>query len=394
MCEITFKKIKMEFEQIQKLIDTDQLIAAERMLDDLIADASRQLASLKTKEMKLNKEYKTCQKKLTESQKTNQQLSKYESKFQDNYDENNQGTFFVQLRRVEADIERCKMNIEGITSVINNLKGEHSKSIALSGRLIAKLNDLREQYEIVKADETAKRTQLNQLNSKLDEVTIERDLLEEDVEDMKAKLNQLVEDLGEVTPIERDFLITQREVLGKELQEKLKILEDRQNEEKNLSAKSLYNQNKKNRRISSISSTSSWLNEREAMIGRIKNLRTALKNLETQQRGIEKTQSKNKEIMSDPNFNTEETKYALIAERLSVPTVINDFFLQALAIEKSRYEKLKSRLSQLSQVSNQVSEFTTKTAPFTKLDEEMIENTTRITLLRDELSELREKARK
>lgn len=384
----------MEFQQIKEIIDDDQIIVNERILDEQIADASRQLASLETKEMKLNKEYKTCQKKLAESQKTNQQLNRNESKIQDCYDENNQGTFFIQLRRVEADIERCKMSVEGLNSVISNLKGEQAKSNALSKRLQTKLSELRSQYEMVKNDETVKKSQLNILNGQLDEVTAERDSLQEDVEDLKVKLNELVDDIQEVTPIERDFLITQKETLQNEVKEKTKQLEDMQNEEKFLSSKSQFNQTKRNRKISSVTSTSNWLNEREAMIGRIKNLRTAIKNLETQQRGVEKSQVKNQETIDESNFHPEETKLALICERLSIPTTINDFFLRALEIEKSRYEKLKAKLEHITKISSQISEFTTNTSPILKLDEDMVENTIRINLLKDELASLREKTRK
>lgn len=384
----------MEFQQIRDLIDNDQIITAERILDEQIVDASRQLASLETKEMKLKKEFKTWQKKLAESQKTNQQLSKNESKIQDCYDENKQGTFFIQLRRVEADIERCKMSIEGLNSVINNLKGEQAKSTASSKRLLSKLDELRSQYETVKNDETVKKNQLRNLTNQLDEATEERDSLEADVEEIKARLNELVDDIQEVTPIERDFLITQKDTLQKEVKEKLKILDDRQNEEKFLMSKSQFTQTRRNRKISSVTSTSNWLSEREAMIGKIKNLRTTIKNLETQQRGVEKMQVKNQETIDDSNFHPEETKLALICEKLSIPTTINEFFLKALEIEKSRNEKLKAKLAHLSKISDRVSEFTTSTSPILKLDEEMVENTIRITLLRDELSDLREKARK
>lgn len=384
----------MEFQQIRDLIKNDQIITAERMLDEQIADASRQLASLETKEMKLNKEYKTCQKKLAESQKTNLQLKKNKDKILDCYDENNQGTFFIQLRRVEADIERCKMNIDGLKSVINNLKGEQAKSTALSSRLLSKLNELRSQRETVKNDETVKKNQLNILTNQLDEATVERDILEADVEELKIRLNELVDDIQAVTPIERDFLVTQRDTLQNEIKEKLKILDDMLNQEKSLNSKAQFSQVKRNRKFSSVASTSNWLSEREALIGKIKNLRTTVKNLETQQRGVEKTQIKNQETVVDSNFNAEETKLALICERLSVPTSLNDFFMKALEIEKSRNEKLKTKLEQIAKVTNQVTEFTAITSPIMKLNEDMVENTIRITLLRDELSSLRESTRK
>ncbi|OHS96734.1 hypothetical protein TRFO_37046 [Tritrichomonas foetus] len=381
-----------EFEVIEDIINEDQLVATEKILDDRIASASRQLTSLETKEMKLHKEYRTAQKKLIESHKTNLKLTEKTKKLTESpANPAKPGSFFIQLRHVEADIERNEQEIEGLKMVINNLKSEKNKANAKSNRLYAKLEELRSQHESAHLDEVAKKTKLANLTEQLNNTTEECKSLKELVEEIKAKLKEAAGDMKELSPQETARLVAQRDALQREVKERMKWLEDKQNEERVLQNKFQITQTKRSRTFSSHASTSSWISERATLIAKLKKVRKDLRNLETHQRGVTQKQSRNQEILEDLNFNSDDAKLALIAERKSFPTQMPEFMKIALSIEQEQSMKYENDLAELDRIQEEVNKFKSDTTHFMKMDEEMAENGPRMTLLKEELSELRAK---
>ena len=392
ICTFTKKihTIKMaEFRRIAEIIDKDQLESNEKILDERIASASRQLNSLETKEMKLNKELKMVQKKLSDLQKTNSQLSKRASKLQESPSEPiNKGSFFIQLRRVEAEIERLEQSNDSLKMVINSMKSEFNKANAKNKVLLNKRNDLHSQYDNVHNDEMAKKSHLFEMNDELNNKTSECDALKDNVEELKAKLEEKSQNIKKFTPEEAAFLTSQKESLQRELKQQLKILEDKQNLEKSINMKIQYVRQKRNRNFNSYSSTSNWVNERASLIAKLKKVRNEIKNLDTHQRGVSQTQA----FIDELRFSKEDAKMSLIAERLSIPTKTDDFMKIAYEVEKEQTIRFENELSEIDRVYNEVSKFKTDVTGFTKMDEEIAENGSRITLLKDELASLRSKA--
>lgn len=381
-----------EFDLIQDVIDDDNNFKNERILDDEIIKASRQLSTLKTKEMKLNKELKNSQKQLLELQKENEQLNESIPKSSYAPDKKNKGSFFIQLRAIESAIENHQQQIEALKDGNNTLRNQHAKSSINRNRLSSQMDNLISQFDSIDTDRESKSMQLSSLNTNLEKIT-------ETCNSLKAEIEVLQGNLKEESMIARTFtqkdaqmIMAQKELLAKEVNESKETLERLQNEEHAIKNRFTFNQTKRKKSFTDLSSTSNWWNERIALVAKIKIEKDKLRSIETQNRGSKIRNMKNRDLADDIDLIPTEIKLAILSEKKRIPSQQSQFLLNAMKVEKARTIKLQNQITQLQEKEVELRKFITETTSFIQSNEEISENMIRMDLLKEELATLRAKA--
>ncbi|OHT05544.1 hypothetical protein TRFO_26686 [Tritrichomonas foetus] len=381
----------IEFEIIDEIQAEDQENADSLIIDAQIEKAEKQLRALQKKESQLDKEYESLQEKLDQSNNVNKSLwDKVKSHEKDMPPSGNkQGSFFIQLRHVEAELERWEATKEGLTAVVHNLQGEVSNASAKNQRLRKQVDELYDAYNSAETVELHKKGELKAHSDKLFMQTTERDNLKDIVESLKEKIKSSAHGLKEINPQEAAMLLAQKNFLQKEVNEKTKYLEIIKSEEKNIQTLTAVKRNRRTNSMKNKASTFNWLSERSTLLAKVKKARKDVKMLDATERGVARSTERKQNQIESLNYNSEEVKLALLSEIRSFPTEMPEFMKDALEVEKNFTVKLQKKLAQIDNSFEQIGQFKEDATAVMKLDEDIAQNETRKQLLLDELHMLR-----
>lgn len=380
----------IEFQIIEEIQQNDLEIADEKVLDQRIVDAELQLRSIRDQENRLKDQYEKIQEKLENASKKNDlMMDDFTKTDNDPVNPSGTGSFFVQLRHLEAEIERWENTKERLESLTHSLEGDISSASAQRNRLMKKTESLREQCQNAKINQLAKQNELKSLNDKLLMTTTELDDLKRDVEEIKKKIQDRAQEAQELSPEELALLIAQKNFLHKEVMEKRKFLDSLINEENSTNTRINNLKIRNPRKNKNTYLISNWFHDRINLISKIKNLRKEMKNLQTRERGTIRSVERNQQQIESINFNNDEIKLALIAEKNLYKFEKSQFMLDAMEIEQRYTQKLQTRSGKLDKTQTAIDEFKDSTESVMRLNEECITDDTRKSLLLEELRELR-----
>lgn len=380
----------IEFQIIEEIQQNDLEIADEKVLDQRIVDAELQLRSIRDQENRLKDQYEKIQEKLENASKKNDlMMDDFTKTDNDPVNPSGTGSFFVQLRHLEAEIERWENTKERLESLTHSLEGDISSASAQRNRLMKKTESLREQCQNAKINQLAKQNELKSLNDKLLMTTTELDDLKRDVEEIKKKIQDRAQEAQELSPEELALLIAQKNFLQKEVMEKRKFLDSLINEENSTNTRINNLKIRNPRKNKNTYLISNWFHDRINLISKIKNLRKEMKNLQTRERGTIRSVERNQQQIESINFNNDEIKLALIAEKNLYKFEKSQFMLDAMEIEQRYTQKLQTRSGKLDKTQTAIDEFKDSTESVMRLNEECITDDTRKSLLLEELRELR-----
>lgn len=381
---------RIEFQIVEEIQQKDQEVADSKVLEQQISQAEQQLRSLQDQEFRLHEQYEKIQQKLEVENKKNESIMEdFKKNDTDLGISIGEGSFFIQLRHVEAEIERWENSKECLESATHSLSANVSNASAQRSRLMKKIEELREQLQNAKANEIAKQGELKSINDKLLLKTTELDDLKQNIEETKKKIEIRAQEVKALTPEELALLLAQKDFLQKEVSEKKKYLDSLKIEENNTNTKFHNRKARLQKQTENSFLTSNWLNDRINLIAKIKNLRKEMKNLQTRERGNARSIERNLQQIESLNFNNEEIKLALIAEKSLYCFEKSQFMLDALKVEKSYKLKLQKRYQQLDKTQTTIDEFKRTTESIIQLSDESASDETRKNLLLQELYEIR-----
>jgi chromosome segregation ATPase len=378
-----------EFEKIEEIQHTDEERANEKFLDAKIQNATEQLRALESQELRLNSEL------LSLSQKS----SALAASLGDGSDTTSAtaatppraGTFFQQLRHLEAQLETRENEKSGLRAVLHSLQAEIGSFAARNRRLLQTLTQLREQNSGLLAQESARQRDVAALQTKLNSLTDERDFLQGVCESTKAKIVARVTEMRETSPEAIGRLVAERSGLETLLRDEAKRLERLQNDERASSSRIAAQNARRKKDMERTMSASEWVSERAALLGKVKKARQELALLGSRERGAAKATQDVQSRFEGIAYEQEEAKAAIAAETTSIQLAPGRFLADALATEKRYESRLRRQIEELEGIEKTVAQFKVEHAEGVACDEEIAAKGRRIALLTEELRELRAK---
>ena len=381
----------VEFSIIDKIQKDDEQKANESILDMHIQTYEKQLRQIKAQEAKLQEEYENVHRNLEKVTFDNSvlvgQLKHTEVDTINGAD--NSGSFFIQLRRVEAELERWETSKEGLTSIVRSLQGDVSNISAKNLRLRKQVDELKQQYDSAEVYMNEKNAELQTANENLAEETSTSGNLKAVVESLKEKIRNFAHGLKDIDPKDTAMLLAQSRFLQNEIAAKTKRLQNLKSEEKTLNSVIYNKQVRRTNVMKSKASTNNWFSERSTLIARVKKLRKDIKMLDTTERGIIRTTERNQSQFDSLNYTSDEVKLAILSEIHSFPTEMPEFIQDAIEVEESYSTKLEKKMEAIEESFQLINNFKENTTQIMKLDEEIAENVARKELLLSELHALR-----
>ena len=381
----------VEFSIIDRIQKDDEQKANESILDMHIQTYEKQLRQIKAQEAKLQEEYENVHRNLEKVTFDNSvlvgQLKHTEVDTINGAD--NSGSFFIQLRRVEAELERWESSKEGLTSIVRSLQGDVSNISAKNLRLRKQVDELKQQYDSAEVYMNEKNAELQTANENLAEETSTSGNLKAVVESLKEKIRNFAHGLKDIDPKDTAMLLAQSRFLQNEIAAKTKRLQNLKSEEKTLNSVIYNKQVRRTNVMKSKASTNNWFSERSTLIARVKKLRKDIKMLDTTERGIIRTTERNQSQFDSLNYTSDEVKLAILSEIHSFPTEMPEFIQDAIEVEESYSTKLEKKMEAIEESFQLINNFKENTTQIMKLDEEIAENVARKELLLSELHALR-----
>ena len=216
----------VEFSIIDRIQKDDEQKANESILDMHIQTYEKQLRQIKAQEAKLQEEYENVHRNLEKVTFDNSvlvgQLKHTEVDTINGAD--NSGSFFIQLRRVEAELERWETSKEGLTSIVRSLQGDVSNISAKNLRLRKQVDELKQQYDSAEVYMNEKNAELQTANENLAEETSTSGNLKAVVESLKEKIRNFAHGLKDIDPKDTAMLLAQSRFLQNEIAAKTKRL--------------------------------------------------------------------------------------------------------------------------------------------------------------------------
>lgn len=378
----------MTLVRLAELRDCQRETTTEKLLDVQIADTSRSLHILEAEQMKLSTELEDLQHHFAELEAENETL---EQEYQKPPDPTapSKGSFFQQLRQVEAQEERLQASYEAIRSTVHKLRDEIKSHEAKSTRLLVKRDNLREQATDYTKRRAAKKAELKQLNDRLFEKDEELLFLTDTCEEIKTKIKEESADLQEFTPEYSAKLQYQYQLLRNTIQERTEYLEKIRNQEAARNSQLAAKQNFRKKDIEKAASPMKWMGQRAALIAKVKKMKQELALIENRERSATKSASRNQQQREEINWNETEIKQAIIAEIKSFKTGPTPFMVDTLNTEKACTQILQNKLKDIEKAHESIVNHKTNTTTLLTKQEELATKGDRIELLKDELQQLR-----
>jgi chromosome segregation ATPase len=304
-------------------------------------------------------------------------------------DDSRTGSFFHQLRTVDASIERLTHEKSGVTAVVHSLKSEVASFAAKNRRHTHRITELRAQQATGAQQERSKQSDVSEKNLELHALTRERALLQNFCEETKAAILATVTDMQECSPDYIAKLVALKSSLEASLQEEKRKAEKLQKDARSRSLKSFADTTRRTKDLVRNMNPMEWQSERAGLLSRVKKARQELELLGSRERGQLKAahnvHSKCDRMLWEPD----EVKIAIALEINSFPSTPPQFLLDSMHTEQQYEKRLKRQLDEVNALEKSVGQFKRQYSELTAIDEENIEKAKRIQLLTEELHEMR-----
>lgn len=363
--------------------------ASRALLGEKLSKVYAQTVKLESDITKLTQERDSLRAKLASVEAEN---DRYGDTFQPSpayKQKERKGTFFEQLRRVEAEIEREESNQSGFKAVIGTLKGQISAYSAKNRKMGRKLEDLREQRLTIEKLNIKKKTELDHQKEALAVVTNERDTLYEVCEQMKKDTVTLSQECRKIDPASILELQAQKTLLENEIKSKKEMLFSVKHAEKAANSQYAAKKKLKQKQLDTKLTPTQWMSERAALLAKVKKARQDIIMLDNRERSAAVVETMAQTEKDNINATADEIKAAIVAEMESLPTSVPIFLTDAIATEKRYQMRLEKQIKDAIAAFMRISEGKAKNAQHMDADEEVTVKGPRLALLTEELKDIR-----
>ena len=378
-----------ELIRIQRLKEKDAEDAVNAMLDSQINDAEHNLTILQNKRLKLTETLATLKVKMEEVEVENDRLS--ETFKEPPMNDDQRGSFFDQLRNLEAIQEQYRGQIQGLKAVNYSLTSEINKTQNQVKILAQNIAELQEQSANADADRIHRIGDLSQSRNKLNELDEQLELVTRECIDIKAAIKRKADNLKSMSVESVANLISQKQALENELRNKKEKLEKKKKKEGDYTIKSSADEKIRQRLQDIKMSPNAWMSQRLSLVAKIKRAKEELELLDSRQRGVNKSNTRVDSIKDNMKWTDDTAKWAIACEIAELQKEPPKFLGNALATELNFKKEMEAQLADIERTSNQITQFKETTMELMHEQEITAGKAEKLALLKKELSELRSK---
>ncbi|KAK8891762.1 hypothetical protein M9Y10_028982 [Tritrichomonas musculus] len=378
-----------ELERIKRLKEKDAEDAANALLDQQVHDAEHDLKLLKELKAKLEKKQEELNIEMNNVEDENDRLSEMFQPPPMNDDV--RGSFFDQLRNLEAIQEQYKGHIQGLKAVNYNLNSEISKTESQIRIISQQVNELNEQLATAEADRLHRNSDLYQARNKLSELDENLEQVTKDCIDIKETIKRKANELKDFSIESVSSLVTQKQALEEELRKRREQLTILKNRERDLTIKEQAVVKKRAKESENKMSASVWMSQRLSLVSKVKKAREELDLLTSRQRGVSRSSIRNDSIKDNMKWTNEDAKMAIACEIAELQKEPPKFLQNALSTELNFKKEMESQLEDIEETTKQIQQFKVTTMELMHEQEITASKAEKLGLLKKELAELRGK---
>ena len=378
-----------ELERIKHLRAIDEEEAVKKLLDCQINDASRKLQFLRDMRSRLSKRNEELDAEMKEVEAENDRLS--EEFMEPPMKDDMRGSFFDQLRNIEAIQEHLRGQIQGLKVVKHSLLSETNKTQNLVKISRAKIDELEQQLSNAEDEARTRAGNLQAARNKLSELDNELELLTDQCATIKETIKNKSQELRNVSQESIATLISQKKALEEELKIKKQERKKLKRSAKDYEIKSQAENKIRSKKQAIQSSPNVWMSQRLSLVSKVKKARDELDLLENRQRGVLKSNSRNDTIREVNNWNDETAKYCIACEIAELQKEPPKFLMNSLNTELAFKKEMEAQLADIEKTTAHIGEFKVNTMQLMHEQEIIAGQAERLALLKKELSELRSK---
>lgn len=299
------------------------------------------------------------------------------------------GSFFHQLRSLEAEQERLASERDVLQAQIRHVKGAISETAARRKRLSNQSETLGGQLSEGETRVSNLSATIEQQSSQL--LALNQQLIREkqDCEDVKSKVKELAMELQLFTPEQMSLLVAQRNALEDELRAEKERLGDVAAKVTKASTGQRRSEKNRANQVKAFESPAMWMSERAAYLAKIKKARSALEQIKNRERGVTKSNETAEARTAAMNFTDDEIKRAIMAETNSIPQDVSQFQKDTLTTETSYKAELEEQIAELKKSLAQIEEYGGSIMTLLKRQDSIAMQSDRIDALKSELGDLR-----
>ena len=311
------------------------------------------------------------------------------------------GDFFQQLRMVEAAKEVAESQIQGLKQCINDLQSEIQVNNNKYNRMMAQNEDLKQRILAAESLRGNRESDLRIEKDKVGQLQLEEDKLKDMLINIKDASRKKADQIKKSAQESVGEIYTQREVLLNAIEEKkakiAQLKEQKKEEKRNSIVAEVRRQE-----IKKSQNYKAWINERSALIAKVKKARLELQSIKRRNKNVAKHATKastptlKKSSIPKSNINLNQLtddviKKALLLETQEIKNTDTKFLREALKTEENYETQLQNELEQIDNTIDQISNFKDSTVDLMNQQKQASQNPQRINMLRQELKELQSK---
>jgi chromosome segregation ATPase len=353
-------------------------------LDVQTSNASRQLQLLETQEARLSVE-------LSKLSSTRESLeTKLENMTQSEGPQplSHCGTFFEQLRPLEAVLESTENEKSGLSAVVRSLKSDVNSFSGRNRRLLEQLTLLREQHSLLLTQTISRKNEIESKRIDLNLQTRSRDFLQQQCEETKARILETVTQLQEYSPEGISKLLSERAKLERTLDDEHKKLErlrhEFQTQPQRLNAQATQRKKEEDQAMSPVR----WTGERSGLRAKVQKARQELAFLSSREKSATRTAEVVQTKIETLGYEIEDVKRAILCETGQFTMNAPQFMIDAMETEEQYGKSLKRQMEELDLLEKRIAGFRVGHDEITSMDESASGNAERISLLVEELKSL------
>lgn len=376
-----------ELQTIQDLREKDEEEATKTLLEHQIADASARLRQLENMKFQLSTEFVQLSAAMDQVQEENDRLSAefVEPEFKDD----EKGSFFEQLRIVEATEERLTQQVKGLKTVTNRLHGEINAMEARIGRYQAQLADARKQFQNADAERSRANGDLIQKRAKLRLHDEELDIVTKACQDIKDAVKMRAEQMKGFTEQDAATLLAQKKNLEDELKARRAEIQALSLRERDLNIRQQATKKLREKNSALKQSSNAWMSQRLSLVAKVKRAKEELELLTSRERGVSKSNANASEQQRNMDYTDDDAIHALASEIQELNNEKSVFLENTLKTELKVKEELEKKLRDFEGTSVEILEFQKTTMELLAVQKANAGKEQRIAVLKKELADLR-----
>ena len=378
-------------DQLDELRRTDVLTAKQSLLSKSIDDAMHALSNLETKIEKKNNTFNDLNQTIEELEQENDEYGG-ESIQVPHYSESTKKLeFFDQLKVLESEADHYNSQIKAHTQNITDLTTEVSNTAQKHKRLLAKIEQLKEELNTA-SDTLRERNGVKvELQQKIKAEDDEIEALQKLCEQIREDAQKQAEEMKDITPEAMQLLILQKDALVQEVRKAEEEKQKLETKKKQKESKHAAKENLSQKGLNKNSSPLVWMAERNALMIKIKKARDELSQLATRSKSAIKSKQRTEMKKEQLNFTEADVKKAILLEIQEIENADDSFIEDAISTELHYQDELNLRMSEIERTTSQIHEFKDNMMDLMQSQDEIAASTERLELLKQELNELRSK---